>query len=157
MSAARDFFEPRFGYDFSGVRVHTDARAAEAAKEVDARAFTVGRDVVFGKGEYAPGTSAGIRLVAHELAHVIQQDAAAIVAHKDHNIYAVNEARIAADHIMDGPLYVPKSQKLVVPAIQVATTGMSSSAGKTRFWRFLAVRAAVRTDTDRAASRWATQ
>ena len=67
------FFEPRFGHDFSRVRVHTDARAAASARAVGAQAYTVGRDVVFGAGQYAPGTSAGNRLLAHELAHVVQQ------------------------------------------------------------------------------------
>ena len=69
----RAFFEPRFGRDFSQVRVHTDTRAAEAARAVNARAFTVGRDVAFGTGQYVPGTSEGRRLLAHELTHVIQQ------------------------------------------------------------------------------------
>ncbi len=69
--ATRAYFEPRFGHDFSQVRVHTDARAAEAAREVNARAFTVGRDVVFGEGEYGAGNKQ--RLMAHELAHVVQQ------------------------------------------------------------------------------------
>jgi hypothetical protein len=69
----RAFYEPRFGQDFSGVRVHTDAKAAESARTVNARAFTVGRNVVFGAGEYTPGTSEGRRLVAHELTHVLQQ------------------------------------------------------------------------------------
>jgi len=72
-SSERRFFEPRFGYDFSGVRVHADAQAAEAARAVDAQAFTVGKDVVFGKWQYAPGTSRGQRLLAHELTHVVQQ------------------------------------------------------------------------------------
>src|SRR5262245_44919603 len=67
------FFEPRFGHDFSRVRVHTDARAASAAQAVDARAYAVGRDVVFGTGQYAPGTAEGKKLLAHELAHVVQQ------------------------------------------------------------------------------------
>ena len=71
--ATRAFFEPRFGHDFSGVRVHADARGAEAARAVNARAFTLGRDVVFGAGQYAPTTSAGRRLLAHELTHVVQQ------------------------------------------------------------------------------------
>lgn len=69
----KDFFEPRFGHDFSRVRIHTDARAAESASAVGAQAYTVGRDVVFGAGQFAPGTSAGNRLLAHELAHVVQQ------------------------------------------------------------------------------------
>ena len=69
----RAYFEPRFGRDFSQVRVHTDTRAAESARAVNARAFTTGRDVVFGAGQYAPGTTAGQRLLAHELTHVVQQ------------------------------------------------------------------------------------
>ncbi len=67
------FMEPRFGHDFSGVRVHNDARAAESARAVNALAYTVGRDVVFGAGQYAPHSRAGQRLLAHELTHTIQQ------------------------------------------------------------------------------------
>lgn len=69
----RDFFEPRFGRDFSQVRLHTGAQAAESARAVNARAYTVGRDVLFGAGQYAPETDSGLRLLAHELTHVIQQ------------------------------------------------------------------------------------
>ena len=69
----RAYFEPRFGRDFSQVRMHTDTRAAESARAVNARAFTVGQDVVFGAGQYAQGASEGRRLMAHELTHVIQQ------------------------------------------------------------------------------------
>jgi len=72
-AGTRAFMEPRFGHDFSQVRVHTDARAAESAQAVNALAYTVGRDVVFGTGQYAPGTSDGKRLIAHELSHVVQQ------------------------------------------------------------------------------------
>jgi hypothetical protein len=72
-AGARAFMEPRFGHDFSGVRVHTDAKAAESARAVNALAYTVGMDVVFGEGKYAPGTSEGRRLLAHELTHVVQQ------------------------------------------------------------------------------------
>ena len=69
----RAYFEPRFGRDFSQVRVHTDTRAADSARAVNARAFTTGQDVVFGAGQYAPGTEHGTRLLAHELTHVVQQ------------------------------------------------------------------------------------
>jgi hypothetical protein len=69
------YFEPRFGRDFSPVRLHTDVGAAEAARAVNARAFTLGRDIVFGTGQYAPETDAGRRLLAHELTHVLQQGA----------------------------------------------------------------------------------
>jgi hypothetical protein len=72
-ATTRAFMEPRFGQDFSGVRVHSDRAAAESARDVNARAYTVGRDVVFGDGSYAPGTNDGRRLLAHELAHVVQQ------------------------------------------------------------------------------------
>lgn len=69
----RTYFEPRFGHDFGHVRVHTDPRAAESAREVSALAYTVGSQVVFGAGQYAPGTHQGRRLLAHELTHVVQQ------------------------------------------------------------------------------------
>lgn len=72
-AATRAFFEPRFGHDFSGVRVHADQKAAESAKLVGAQAYTVGQQVVVGAGQYAPGTAQGARLIAHELAHVAQQ------------------------------------------------------------------------------------
>jgi hypothetical protein len=69
----RAFMEPRFGHDFSQVQVHTDAKAAESAEAVNALAYTVGRDVVFGKDQYSPGSPAGNKLLAHELTHVVQQ------------------------------------------------------------------------------------
>jgi Domain of unknown function (DUF4157) len=68
--------ESAFGYDFSRVRVHTDARAAELSADLNARAFTIGSDIAFGTGEYQPGTLIGDALVAHELAHVVQQSGA---------------------------------------------------------------------------------
>jgi hypothetical protein len=72
-AVARAFFEARLGHDFGRVRVHTGAQAAQSARAVDALAYTVGRDVVFGAGQYAPGTPTGDRLLAHELSHVVQQ------------------------------------------------------------------------------------
>ena len=62
-----------FGYDFSGVRVHTDSKATELSSQLSARAFTIGADVAFAGGEYKPGTLIGDALIAHELAHVVQQ------------------------------------------------------------------------------------
>jgi hypothetical protein len=79
-SGARTAMESRFGYDFSRVRVHTDARAAESARSVKARAYTVGNDVVFGEGQYANETAAGRHLLAHELTHVVQQNKRGTVA-----------------------------------------------------------------------------
>lgn len=69
----RTFFESRFGDDFSTVRVHTNALAAQSARAVSAQAYTVERHIVFGPGAYQPGTHAGMRLLAHELTHVEQQ------------------------------------------------------------------------------------
>jgi hypothetical protein len=71
-AAARAGFEPRFGHSFADVRVHADARAAESARAVQAHAYTVGRDVVLGAAARSPG-DAGTRVLAHELAHVVQQ------------------------------------------------------------------------------------
>jgi len=71
--SVRNYFESRFGTDFSQVRVHTDSKAAETAKSINAKTFTSGKDVVFGAGQYSTGTSTGKRLLAHELTHVIQQ------------------------------------------------------------------------------------
>jgi hypothetical protein len=70
---ARAFFEPRFGHDFSKVRIHADEEAAESAQGVNALAYTVGCHVVFAESRYAPATAPGQRLLAHELAHSIQQ------------------------------------------------------------------------------------
>jgi hypothetical protein len=72
-TATRAWMEPLFGFDFSHVRVHADPEAAASAASIGARAFTVGPHIVFGRGEHSPGTTAGATLMAHELAHVVQQ------------------------------------------------------------------------------------
>jgi hypothetical protein len=72
-ASTRAFFEPRYGYDFSQVRIHDDEQAARTAKSIHARAFTLGHHVVFGHGQHNPNTQAGKTLLAHELTHVIQQ------------------------------------------------------------------------------------
>jgi hypothetical protein len=97
-------FEPAFGCDLSAVRLHTSDRAAASAATVAARAYTVGNHIVFGRGEYAPGTGGGRRLIAHELAHVIQQsrggsatpaEAPALQASADHAAEAAASGRPA--------------------------------------------------------------
>jgi hypothetical protein len=75
-ATTRGFFEPRFGRSLAGVRVHTDGLAARSAEAVGARAYTVGRDIVFGEGFHAPGNATGRQLMAHEIAHVLQQNSA---------------------------------------------------------------------------------
>jgi len=69
----RSYFEPRFGYDFSGVRLHTDGRAGGLAESIGARAFAIGGDIAFAPGQYSPESTEGKRLIAHELTHVVQQ------------------------------------------------------------------------------------
>jgi hypothetical protein len=69
----RRYMEPRIGFDFSKVRIHTDSRAAASAKSLNARAYTVGNNLVFGPGRFAPNTTEGRRLLAHELTHTVQQ------------------------------------------------------------------------------------
>lgn len=101
-SETRAFMEPRFGHDFSRVRVHFDGRSAESAQAVNALAYTVGRDVVFDAGQYAPGTHEGKRLLAHELSHVVQQMNAGpgsnlTMTHRDDT--SEMEARSAASHV----------------------------------------------------------
>jgi outer membrane protein OmpA-like peptidoglycan-associated protein len=77
-SSERAFFEPRFGRDFANVRVHAGPAAGELARSVHARAFTLGESIVLGAGEPATGTSPGRQLLAHELTHVVQQNATTV-------------------------------------------------------------------------------
>ncbi|MDF0682147.1 MAG: DUF4157 domain-containing protein [Candidatus Nitrosocosmicus sp.] len=70
----RHYMEPRLGYNFKDVKIHNDSGASKSADSINAKAYTVGNDVVFGKGQYNPSTDAGKNLIAHELTHVIQQN-----------------------------------------------------------------------------------
>ena len=86
----RSFVESNFDHDFSDVRVHNDDKAAISPKAVNAHAYTVGHDIVFAEGEYAPTTTAGRRLLAHELTHVVQQNQGG------HRTQAESQARMIA-------------------------------------------------------------
>ena len=77
----RAYFEPRFGHDFSQVRMHTDTQAAESARAVNARAYTIENNIVFGEGQYNHQTNSGKRLLAHELTHVVQQSGGRVGTH----------------------------------------------------------------------------
>src|SRR5215210_1584606 len=102
--ATRSFMEQRFGHDFGRVRVHADPKAAESTLTVNAIAYAVGHDLVFGAGRYAPGTGEGCRLLAHELTHVVQQGAgvanrnAGLVLDQPNNAFE-REARGVAESI----------------------------------------------------------
>jgi hypothetical protein len=74
--------ETRMGHDFTNVRIHADSRAAELSRGVGALAFTVGRDIYFDDGRFSPETDSGKRLLAHELAHTVQQGASAALPAK---------------------------------------------------------------------------
>jgi hypothetical protein len=70
---ARNFYEPRFGFDFSNVKIHTDSVAAKSAQSINALAYTSGSNIVFNNGQYSPNTDSGKKLLGHELTHVVQQ------------------------------------------------------------------------------------
>ena len=99
--AERGFFEPRFGYDFGRVRVHTNGRAAELSRSLKARAFTHGRDIVLGSGRYRSGLDQGRRLLAHELTHVVQQAqvAPSQKRHPEHALTNVLQSRTSLTSI----------------------------------------------------------
>ena len=101
----RSDFGERFGHDFGHVRVHRDAAAAQSAREVGARAYTAGRHVVFGSGQYAPQSLDGRRLIAHELAHVVQQAGSAQPALRREPEEAVAESGWIAVEVSTDPEY----------------------------------------------------
>ncbi len=104
-ASTRAFMEPRFGHDFSRVRVHTDASAARSARAVHANAYTVGQDVVFAEKHYTPGTIAGKGLLAHELTHVIQQQGATGLGRltlDSPGVPAEREAETVAARVIEG-------------------------------------------------------
>lgn len=115
-TATRAVFEPYFGHDFSRVRVHTDTKAAESARAVNALAYTVGRDVVFGAGQYAPFTGPSRKLLSHELVHVVQQGSRTFRPDSGLSVAAPNDileqqAEAAAAHSSDGVLSLTSSPR----------------------------------------------
>ena len=110
--SVRVFFEPRFDYSFSHVRVHTDSRSAESAKNLKARAYTAGHDIVFGAGQYAPETRKGLNLIAHELVHVTQRRPDRIMRGPfDSEDPALRSRRLAA--IASPPVYKSSHKRIV--------------------------------------------
>jgi hypothetical protein len=112
--------EHRFGHDFGHVRVHADARAADSAQAVNALAYTVGDDIVFGQGRYRPRSRAGQRLLAHELAHTVQQSrgTGARQGIAPPNGDPERQADAIADHVvgdLDGPAAVRPSPLAASP------------------------------------------
>jgi len=144
----RAFMEPRFGHDFSGVRVHTDERAAESARAVNALAYTVGQDVVFDKGQYEPGSVEGQKLMAHELTHVMQQDQFressglqnySMVSHTGDT--AEQEAHSIAEQVVsgwiEGPIQVGSGPGATIQRQETSTPETSVPAGKSQAESFV--------------------
>lgn len=117
--------EPRLGHDFSQVRVHTDSRAAASARAFDARAYAIGRDIMFGAGHYAPTTNTGRRLLVHELTHVAQQGQARLAGPASATDHARSEAE--ARQTAHAAL-APVSQRLM--PISPAPIGVAPDNGK---------------------------
>lgn len=121
-AGTRAFMEPRFGHDFSKVKVHTDTKAAESAQAVNALAYTVGSDVVFGTGQYSPGSNTGKKLLAHELTHTVQQresvEKPKILELEQTNTSAESEARTVSNAISTGRLVPSIMKKQNGPMIQ---------------------------------------
>ena len=109
--AVREVMQARLGHDFSTVRVHTDRDASEAARSARAAAFTRGRDIFFGEDRYSPTTLAGQRLLAHELAHVAQQEGGGTQPASAH--YAEREAADASVRVAQGERASPQSRRPV--------------------------------------------
>ncbi|MGW5472333.1 eCIS core domain-containing protein [Streptomyces chartreusis] len=134
-SDTRAFFEPRFGQDFSGVRVHTDVTAAESARAVQAKAYTVGSDIVFAHGTYAPESPVGRGLLAHELAHTVQQQAVGDDLHGltvgSPRATAEHEAEAASRDFAATPLTVGTSHPVIMRQMQsVGTREARATAGE---------------------------
>ena len=126
----RGFMQDRFGRDFSDVRVHTDSQAARSAQAVQAHAYTVGPNIVFAPGRYAPTSSAGRHLLAHELAHVAQQDGTATAAGEitlDDRGEGEADADRAADRVMSGEAAAPSAN---AAGLQRQTSEAAAASGE---------------------------
>ena len=136
-ASARSYMEARFQTDFSRVRVHTDARASESARAVNAFAYTVGRNLVFASGQYQPASSGGMRLLAHELAHVVQQRRSiSAVDAKEVEPFGTSleaEAERAAEHIVGAGRRTAGALSPAPPSVQRAGPACVPRTGMTEY------------------------
>jgi hypothetical protein len=121
----RTFFDTRFGHDFSNVRVHADSHAAESARAVNALAYTVGQQIVFGAGQFRPESTGGKHLLAHELAHVVQQQSSNSGSLSTFSIGSTNdpaehEADLTAARVMSGSETAATSMTASAPVLRRA-------------------------------------
>lgn len=112
---SKQFFEPRFGYDFSNVKIHTGEAAAKSAQSVNALAYTTGNNIVFDSGRYAPQTDAGKKLLAHELTHVVQQGGDGVIRRYGHDNYC-DETKYLKPFIWPGHAAAVSMLKNVITA-----------------------------------------
>jgi hypothetical protein len=131
--APRRAMEARYGHDFGSVRVHDDARAAESARALRARAYTVGTHVVFAAGQWAPGTAGGDALLAHELGHVVEQARAGVAAvacqpeHEGEQHYVVGQTlEASAEREREVEAIEVAGKSWVLHATEVRTGGSSA-------------------------------
>lgn len=122
-ASTRAFFEPRFGYDFFRVKVHADSEASEVAQATNARAFTVGRDIAFGAGQYAPETTEGRNLLAHELTHTIQQS-------------GITRPMIQRQLFPPIPIIVPPAQRNAPVEVNAIDARQASRTAWYKPWRY---------------------
>lgn len=132
-ASTRAAMEPRFDHDFSQVRVHTDDRAAESARAIGANAYTAGNHIAFGAGRFAPGTQGGHSLMAHELAHVVQQDSGPVAGTQVEEGFSISHPGDAFERQASGERTsagtVPPGAQSGREAIQVQRqTGTDSTA-----------------------------
>jgi hypothetical protein len=133
--ATRAYMEPRFGYDFSQVRIHTDPKAAESARVVNALAYTVGHHVAFDSGQYAPTKSAGRRLLAHELAHVVQQFGKVNTGHLEiyqDTVKQERQAKCASEQALSPKSNITPISALGLTAVQRFSSPASSESGSSQ-------------------------
>ena len=150
-TSTRAFMEPRFGRDFGDVRVHADAKAAESAQAVNALAYTVGHDIVFGQGQYQPSVTNGRQLIGHELTHVVQQQAVStptkadrLVIDDPHSAHETEAQRIGINVIAGGNAATPSIHAHTGSSARIsradpAAVGMVMTLGRTprtglQFW-----------------------
>lgn len=133
----RSFMESRFGHDFGGVRVHDDSLAADSARAVNAKAYTVGNDIVFDRGQYNPSTQSGKHLLAHEPAHTVQQGGVhryandlrvggAMDSHLEREADSVAQAVVGGPTAAPAPI-VPVSSRVGGPVLSRAENDPASS------------------------------
>jgi len=127
----RAYFEPRFGVDFSRVRVHTNSQAAKSARVLNARAFTTGRDIVFGAGQYAPEATGGKKLLAHELTHILQQQGGLVKRYLSPGCRSFGLHRSALLSPADLSSLSPIIQRLTNPLSDMSTFQSPGASG----WR----------------------